>query len=98
MLVNDRSLTNQKDGLNNSLNRILTSGGRKNEEKNNVLAGRSFSKRGKSRSRARFDFPPFLRPATQVHSGTNFVLNVIFTMLKIAAVKDHTVDHLSQQS
>ena len=61
MVLNDRSLTCQKDGLSNSLN--LTNQDfyvRLVDEKNNsVLAGRSFSL-------ARFSLPrSFLRPATQ---------------------------------
>ena len=68
VVLNDRSLTSQKDGLSNSLN--LTNQGfyvrlvdEKNKVNNSVLAGRSFSRA--SPSRADFDFPPFLRPATQ---------------------------------
>ena len=48
MVLNDRLVTNQKDGLSNSLNltnqdfyvRLLDE---KNKESNSVLAGRSFS-------------------------------------------------------
>ena len=49
MLLNDRSLTNQKDGLSNSISltnqefyvRLVDE--KKNKENNSVLAGRSFS-------------------------------------------------------
>ena len=68
VVLNDRLLTSQKDGLSNSLNltnqdfyvRLVDE---KNKVNNSVLAGRSFSRA--SPSRADFDFPPFLRPATQ---------------------------------
>ena len=64
MVLNDRSLTSQKDGLSNSLNltnqdfyvRLVDE---KNKVNHSILAGRSFSLPGS------FDFPPFLRPATQ---------------------------------
>ena len=69
MVLNDRSLTSLKDGLSNSLNltnqdfyvRLVD---KKNKENNSILAGRSFSLPRFS-SHAHFDFPPFLRPATQ---------------------------------
>ena len=72
MFLNDRSLTNQKDGLSNLLNltnqnlyvRLVDE---KNEENNGSLAGRPSSKGARS-FRAHFDpFPPFLRPATQAN-------------------------------
>ena len=52
MFLNDRSLTNQKDGLTNQLNvtnqdfyvRLVD----ENKENNSVLAGRSSSKRARS--------------------------------------------------
>ena len=62
MVSNDRSLTNQKDGLGNSLNltnqdfyvRLVDE---KNKENNSVLAGRTVP------SCPHFDFlPPFLPP------------------------------------
>ena len=47
MVSNDRSLTNQKDGLGNSFTDqtgfLRSSGGRNNKENNSVLAGRLFS-------------------------------------------------------
>ena len=68
MVSNDRSLTNQKDGLGNSLNltnqdfyvRLVDV---KNKENNGVLAGHSFS----LRSRSHFDFPHSL--STACHAG-----------------------------
>ena len=62
MVLNDRSLTNQKYGLSNSLNlanrdfyvRLMDE---KNQENNSVLC-RPFLL-------PHFDFSPFLRPATQ---------------------------------
>ena len=63
MVSNDRSLTNQKDGLGHSLN--LTNQDfyiclvdEKNQENNSVLAGHTVP----SPSCAHFDFPPFLWP------------------------------------
>ena len=69
MVLNDRSLASKKDGLSNSLNltnqdfyiRLVDE---KNRENNSVLAGHSFSLPHFS-FHAHFDFPPFLRPATQ---------------------------------
>ena len=65
MLLKDRSLTNQKDGLSNAL--ILTNQDFyirlvDDKENNSILAGRPFS------LPARFDFPPLLRPATRANS------------------------------
>ena len=67
MVLNDRLLTSQKDGLRKKLNltnqdfyvRLVDE---KNKENNSVLAGRPSRA---SPSRVHFDFPPFLRPATQ---------------------------------
>ena len=67
MVLNVSSLSNEKDGLGNLFN--LTSQDfyvrlvdEKNKENNSVLAGRTFP------SCAHFDFPPFLRPATQANN------------------------------
>ena len=81
MVLNDRSLTNEKDGLNNSLN--LTNQDfyvRLVDEKKAVP----------SPYRAHFDFPTFLRPARQAvqqqdttskiwpYSPTESQFNVVF--------------------
>ena len=66
MGLNDRSLTNQKDGLGNSLNltnqdfyvRLVDE---KNKQNNSILAGRTFS----APALILTFLPPFLRPATQ---------------------------------
>ena len=64
MLLNDRSLANQRHGLNNSFNQDFYVWWAKNEDNNSVLFGRSSSKRAGS-SRTRFDFPSLLSPVTQ---------------------------------
>ena len=79
MVLNDRLLTNQKDGLGNSLNltnqdfyvRLVDE---KNKPNNSVLAGRTFSL---PRS---FDCSPFLRPAMQATFPVN--LDSILTRIQ----------------
>ena len=75
MALNDRSLTSQKDGLSNSLNLVDEKKKKTNKTKKTIasLQAVPFSLRA-SLSRAHLDFPPFLRPATQVSTllrGTN---------------------------
>ena len=76
MVLNDRSLTSQKNGLSISLN--LTNQDfyvhlvdEKNKTKTTIASLQAVpSPSHASPSRAHFDFPPFLRPATQANIWT----------------------------
>ena len=69
MVLNDRSLTSQKDGLSNSLNLTMQDFYvRLVDEKTKKTIASLQAVPSASRAsppRAHFDFPPFLRPATQ---------------------------------
>lgn len=67
MVLNDRLLTTQKDGLSNFKSDqpsfLPSSGGQKKKTKKAIASSQAVP----SFSHARFDFPLFLRPATQAN-------------------------------
>ena len=63
MVLNDRSLTNQKDGLSNSL--YLTNQDFYDRPVDETKTKKTIGSLQAIPSPSRADFPPFLRPATQ---------------------------------